>query len=127
MVKSIYWHEYRTKKKKKKDFVKDFFKLMNISDFGKTMESVRKHGETKLVTIEKIRNYFVIWTKLLDIKAFLKKSNNNRTEKKRKKNVEKTVYLGLLILEISKIIMFEFWYDYVKTKYNEKTRLCFMD
>ena len=100
---------------------------MNISDFGKTMESVRKHGETKLVTIEKIRNYFVIWTKLSDIKAFLKKSNNNRTEKKRKKDVEKTVYLGLLILEISKIIMFEFWYDYVKTKYNEKTRLCFMD
>ena len=127
MVKSIYWHEYRTKKKKKKDFEKDFFKLMNISDFGKTMESIRKHGETKLVTIEKIRNYFVIWTKLSDIKVFLKKSNNNRTEKKRKKNVEKTVYLGLLILEISKIIMFEFWCDYVKTKYNEKTRLCFMD
>ena len=100
---------------------------MNISDFGKTMESIRKHGETKLVTIEKIRNYFVIWTKLSDIKVFLKKSNNNRTEKKRKKNVEKTVYLGLLILEISKIIMFEFWCDYVKTKYNEKTRLCFMD
>ena len=100
---------------------------MNISDFGKTMESIRKHGETKLVTIEKIRNYFVIWTKLSDIKVFLKKSNNNRTEKKRKKNVEKTVYLGLLILEISKIIMFEFWYDYVKTKYNEKIRLCFMD
>ena len=60
-------------------------------------------------------------------KLFSKNLITIELKKKRKKNVEKTVYLGLLILEISKIRMFEFWYDYVKTKYNEKTRLCFMD
>ena len=37
------------------------------------------------------------------------------------------VYLGLSILEISKIVMYEFWYDYIKPKYNEKAKLCYID
>ena len=37
------------------------------------------------------------------------------------------VYLDLSILEIDKIVMYEVWYDYVKTKYKEKTKLCYMD
>ena len=37
------------------------------------------------------------------------------------------VYLGLSMLELSKILMFEFWYDYVKPKYDEKVKLCYMD
>ena len=40
---------------------------------------------------------------------------------------KKLVYLGLSILEISKIIMYEFWYDHVKPKYNEKVKFCYMD
>ena len=39
----------------------------------------------------------------------------------------KPTYLGLSILETSKIVMHEFWYDYVKLKYREKTKLCYMD
>ena len=39
----------------------------------------------------------------------------------------KPVYLGLSVLELSKILMCEFWYDYVKTKYGEKAKLCYMD
>ena len=39
----------------------------------------------------------------------------------------KAVNLGLLILELSKILMYEFWYDYVKRKYDEKAKLCYMD
>ena len=38
--------------------------------------------------------------------------------------VSKLVYLGLSILEMSKIVMCEFWYDYIKPKYVEKTKLC---
>ena len=39
----------------------------------------------------------------------------------------KPVYLGLWILDLSKILMYEFWYDYVKLKYGEKWKLCYMD
>ena len=41
--------------------------------------------------------------------------------------MNKAVYLGLSVLELSKILMYEFWYDYVKPKYDEKTKLCYMD
>ena len=41
--------------------------------------------------------------------------------------MNKPVYLGFSILELSKILMYEFWYDYVKPKYDEKANLCYMD
>ena len=41
--------------------------------------------------------------------------------------MNKPVYLGLSILELNKILMYEFWYDYVKPKYFEKAKLCYMD
>ena len=41
--------------------------------------------------------------------------------------MNKSVYLGLLILGISKIVMYEFWYDYIKPKYEEKSKLCYID
>ena len=47
--------------------------------------------------------------------------------KKTKVKMSKPIYLGLSILEISKILMYEFWYDYMKPKYNDNVRLCYMD
>ena len=47
--------------------------------------------------------------------------------KKTKAKMNKLIYLGLSILEISKILMYEFWYDYMKPKYNNNVRLCYMD
>ena len=41
--------------------------------------------------------------------------------------MNKPVYLGLSILEISKTLMYEFWYDYVKPKYQDNAKLCYMD
>ena len=41
--------------------------------------------------------------------------------------MNKPVCLGLSILEISKIVIYEFWFDYVKPKYGEKAKLCYMD
>ena len=47
--------------------------------------------------------------------------------KKTKLKMNKPIYLELSILEISKILMYEFWYDYMKPKYNDNVRLCYMD
>ena len=47
--------------------------------------------------------------------------------KKTKVKMNKPIYLGLLILEISKILMYEFWYDYMKPEYNDDVKLCYMD
>ena len=47
--------------------------------------------------------------------------------KKVKVKMNKPIYLGLSILEISKIIMYEFWYDYVKKKYGDMVKLCYVD
>ena len=47
--------------------------------------------------------------------------------KKTKVKMNKPIYLGLSILEISKILMYEFWYDYMKPKYNDDVKLCYMD
>ena len=41
--------------------------------------------------------------------------------------MNKTVYLGISILELSKILMYEFWHDYAKPKYGKKAKLCYMD
>ena len=47
--------------------------------------------------------------------------------KKTKVNMNKPIYLGLSILEISKTLMYEFWYDYMKPKYGDNVKLCYMD
>ena len=46
---------------------------------------------------------------------------------KTKVKMNKPIYLGLSILEISKILMYEFWYDYMKPKYNDNIKLCYID
>ena len=108
------------------DFEKDFFKLTNNAVFGKTMENVRKHRDIKLVKTEKKRN------KLVSEPNFhtRKLTDNNLAiieMRKVKVKMNKPVYLGLSILDISKITMYEFCYDYVKIKYQDKARLCYMD
>ena len=42
-------------------------------------------------------------------------------------SMNKPVYIGLLILKLNKVVMYEFWYDYVKPEYDEKAKLCYMD
>ena len=51
---------------------------------------------------------------------------SNRNEKDKAK-MKKPIYLGLSILEISKILMYEFWYDYMKPKYGDNVKLCYTD
>ena len=55
-----------------------------------------------------------------------KKSNSNRNEYLGV-NIDKPIYLGQSVSEISKTIMHEFWYHYNKPKYNDKVTICYMD
>ena len=57
---------------------------------------------------------------------FFRKLISNRNEKTKVK-MNKPVYLGLSILEIRETLMYEFWYDYIKTKYQDNSKLCYMD
>ena len=108
------------------DFEKDFFKLMNNAVFGKTMENVRKHRNIKLVKTDKKRNKLVSEPNYHTMKLI---DDNLAIIEMRKVKVKmnKPIYLGLSILELSKITMYEFWYDYVKVKYEDRVRLCYMD
>ena len=114
------------RKKATNDFEKDFFKLKNNAVFGKTMENVRKHRDMKLVKTDKKRNKLVSEPNFHTMKLI---DNNLAIIEMRKVKVKmnKPIYLGLSILDISKITMYEFWYDYVKIKYQDKARLGYMD
>ena len=126
------------RKKTSNDFEKYFFKLMNNAVFGKTMEDVRKHGDIKLVKTDYKRNKLVSEPNYHTMKLIKENFNNLSIieMKKLKVKMNKPIYLGLCILEISKTTMYEYdyeyeyeydWYDYVKSKYGDKVKLCYTD
>ena len=105
---------------------KDFFKLMNNSFFRKTVENGRKHRDIKLATTEEKRTKLVSEPNYHTTKHF--SENLLAIEmKKTKVKMNKPIYLGMSILDTSKTLMYEFWYDYVKPKYKDKAKLCYMD
>ena len=110
----------------KDDFEKDLFKLMNNAVFRKIMENIRKHRNIKLVTTDKKRNKLVSepnYHAINYISEDLSITEMNKTKVK----MNEPIYLGLSILDISKILMYEFWYDYMKPKYNDNVKLCYVD
>ena len=133
-----------SRKLARNDFEKDLFKLMNNSVFGKTientrkhremsnsvfgktMENTRKHREIKLVTTDKKRSKLVS-EPIYHTINLISEDLSIIEIKKTKVKMNKPIYLGLSILEISKILMYEFWYDYMKPKHNDNVRLCYMD
>ena len=111
----------------KNDFEKDFYKLMNNSVFGKTMENIRRHRNIKLVNNED--DY---------LKSVMKPNFKSGTllgpdlmgceMGKIKVVMNKPVYLGQTILDLSELIMYEFHYDYMLPKYEGRDlKLCYMD
>ena len=99
---------------------------MNNSVFGKTMENVQKHKDFELVTADKRRNRLVSELNYHTTKWFSENLLVNEM-KKTKVKMNKPVYLPLSILEISKTLMYEFWYDYMKPKYGDNVKLCYVD
>ena len=90
------------------------------------MKNVRKHRDMKLVTTDKRRNYLVSEPNYHTTKYF---SENLLAiqMKKLKVKMSKPVYPGFSISGISKTLMYEFWYDYIKPKYQNNAKLCYMD
>ena len=109
------------------DFEKDFYKLMNNAVFRKTMENIRKHRNIKLVANREA--YLKAVMKPNFKSGTLFGSNLMGCEMGKIKVVmNKPVYLGQAILDLSKIVMYEFHYDYMKRKYDDdKLTLCYMD
>ena len=108
----------------KNDFEKDFFKLMDNPVFGKTMENVRNHRDIKIVTTNKKRSKYASEPNYHATKRILESLMIIEMSKTVVKT-NKPVYLGQAILDISKTLMYEFWYDYLELKYGDK--LCYMD
>ena len=120
---------------------KDFFKLMNNGVFGKTMENVRKLRDIKLVATDKTRNQLASEPNYHKTKYF--SENLIAIEmKKSKVKMNNPIYFGMSILDISKTLMYEFWHDYIKPKYqqsctkrscnkqsctHDRAKLCYMD
>ena len=114
------------RKAAKNDFEKEFFELMNNLVFEKTLENIRKHKNIKLVTTDKKRSNLVSEPNYHTINL-ISEDLSIIEMKKTKVKMNKPIYLGLSILEISKILMYAFWYDYMKLKYGNDVKLCYMD
>ena len=110
----------------KNNFEKDFFKLMNNSVFGKTMENIRNRVNVKLVDTGEQFKKLTAKPNYESRKIF----NENLVSvhmKKTSLTMNKPVYLGMSILDLSKSLMFDFHYKYIKPKYGKQAKLLFTD
>ena len=107
-------------------FEKDFLKLMNNSVFSKTMENLHKRVDGRLVTNEKKLLKLTSKPTYVSSKIFNK---NLVTVHKIKETLtlNRPAYVGMCILDLSKTLMYDFHYNYIKNKYGDKTKLLFTD
>ena len=120
--------DFNTEKRKsaKNDFEKDFFKLMNNSVFGKTMENIRKRVDVRLVTDE--NKLLKLASKPTYVSSKIFNENLVAVHKiKETLTLNRPAYVGMCILDLSKTLMYKFHYEYIKDKYGEKARLLFTD
>ena len=113
--------------KAKSNFEKDFFKLMNNSVFGKTMENIRNRVDVKLVNTEEKFKKLVAKPNFKGPPKIFSENLISVHMKKTSLTMNKPVYLGMCILDLSKTIMFDFHYNYIKPKYGDKAKLLFTD
>ena len=110
----------------KNSFEKDFFKLMNNSVFGKTMENIRKRVDVRLVTSKE--KLLKLASKPTYVSSKIFNENLVAVHKiKETLTLNRPAYVGMCILDLSKILMYDFHYNYIKSKYGDKAKLLFTD
>ena len=118
--------DFNTEKRKHaaNDFEKDFYKLMNNSVFGKTMENLRKR--VKLVN-DKVKLSKLIASPSFDYFRIFSEDLAAVSLKKTKLYLNRPIFVGFSILDLSKVLMYEFHYEYMKPKYGCNAKLLFTD
>lgn len=119
---------YNTEKRTnaKNSFEKAFFKLVNNSVFGKTMENLRKRVDVRLVTDQKKFSKMVSKPTFVSSKIF----NENLVaihKIKETLTLDRPAYVGMCILDLSKTLMYDFHYNTIKRIYGDKAKLLFTD
>ena len=110
----------------KNSFEKDFFKLMNNSVFGKTMENLRKRVDVRLVTGKE--KLLKLSSKPTYVSCKIFNENLVAVHKiKETLTLNRPAYVGMCILNLSKTLMYDFHYNYIKNKYGDKAKLLFTD
>ena len=120
--------DFNTEKRKhaKNSFEKDFFKLMNNSVFGKTMENLRKWIDISLVTNEKKLDKLTSKPTFVSSKIFKEDLMAVHNVRERLA-LNRSAYVGMCILDLSKMLMYDFHNNYIKKKHNNRARLLFTD
>ena len=106
------------------DFEKDYYKLLNNSFYGKTMENVRNHRDIRLVNNENRRSKLASEPNYHGTK-YISEDLLIMEMKQREVYINKPLYLA--ILDYSKMLINEFWYEYLQRMYKDKIELCYMD
>ena len=120
--------DFNTQKRKiaKNSFEKDFFKLMNNSVFGKTMENIRKRVDVRLVTSKE--KLLKLASKPTYVSSKIFNENLVAVHKiKETLTLNRPAYVGMCILDLSKTLIYDFHYNYIKSKYGDKAKLLFTD
>ena len=120
--------DFNTEKRKqsKTDFEKDLFKLMNNAVYGKTMEDVRKHTEFDLVSTPE-RFQKCVNSPTYKARHIINENLVGVEKEKAVVELNKPIYMGLSILDYSKVHMYSFYYDVLKPKYQDDIKLVYTD
>ena len=120
--------DFNTEKRKQatNDFEKDFFKLMNNSVFGKTMENLRRRVNVKLVNTPKQLKKLTA-SPLFDYFRIFNEHLVGVNMKKTTLYLNRPIYVGFCILDLSKTLMYDFHYNIIKQKYGNQATLLFTD
>ena len=121
-------HNTQKRTKAKTNFEKNLYKLMNNAFFGKTLENVRERVNLEIIPQTNIDQIIRRQSKLSfkGISIHYKEFSSYKYDKE-KKVFDKPIYLGFSVLELSKLLMYEFYYHKLQPYCNNKIKLHYMD